>query len=140
MMYLAADGFINLETGESIDIAEMLHKHKRVKAVCGIGNPRRFLSSLRIWVLWSIRRFLRTITSLLNLICSLKTKSRLSVQKRMIKIQNLEISKANIFYLKVSVSMSSEANEKLVSLLSRREIEPLQRQNEVPKTKVNSRA
>ena len=45
-MHLEADGFINLETGKRIETSEMVFKNKQVKAVCGIGNPRRFLSSL----------------------------------------------------------------------------------------------
>ena len=138
VMYLAADGFINLETGESIDIAEMLHKHKRVKAVCGIGNPRRFLSSLGDLGFVVDPQIFKDHHEFVE--SDLVSEDEIPIvctEKDAIKIQNLEISKANIFYLKVSVSMSSEASEKLVSLLSRREIEPLQRQDEVPKTKVN---
>ena len=137
-MYLAADGFINLETGESIGITEMLHKHKCVKAVCGIGNPRRFLSSLGdLGFVVEPQIFKDHHAFIESDLVSVDEIPIVCTEKDAIKIQNLEISKANIFYLKVSVSMSSEASEKLVSLLSRREIEPFQRQDEVPKAKVN---
>ena len=137
VMYLEADSFINLETGESIETVEMLHKHKLVKAVCGIGNPRRFLSSLGdLGFVVDPQIFKDHHEFVESDLVSVDEIPIVCTEKDAIKIQNLEIPKANIFYLKVSVSMSSEASEKLVSLLSRREIEPLQRQDEVPKTKV----
>ena len=137
-MYLAADGFINLETGQTIETAEMLHRHKRVKAVCGIGNPRRFLGSLGDLGFVVEPQIFKDHHAFIE--SDLVSEDEIPIvctEKDAIKIQNLGVSKESIFYLKVSVSMSSEASEKLVSLLSRREIEPLQHQDEVHTTKVN---
>ena len=137
VMELSVDGFINLETGQGIEIAAMLLKHKRVKAVCGIGNPHRFLNSLGDLgfvvdphVFKDHHVFVESdlvFEDEVPIVCT---------EKDAIKIRNLGVSKQNIFYLKVSVLMSPEASKKLVSLLSRREIEPLHRGDQNSETKL----
>ena len=115
----------------------MLYRHKRVKAVCGIGNPHRFLNSLGDLgfvvdphVFKDHHVFVESdlvFEDEVPIVCT---------EKDAIKIRNLGVSKQNIFYLKVSVLMSPEASKKLMSLLSRREIEPLHRGDQNPETKL----
>ena len=116
----------------------MLYKHKRVKAVCGIGNPRRFLSSLGDLGFVVDPQIFKDHHDFVE--SDLDSEDEIPIvctEKDAIKIQNLGVSKENIFYLKVSVAMSPEAGEKLVRLLSTRQIEPLQRKDKIHKAKVN---
>ena len=140
-MHVVADAFINMDSGQKQSCAqfsEMLKKHQEidnrintntltgeVHAVCGIGNPARFwttLSELDIYPKqhefgdhYEFSRQDIEFGEDAILICT---------EKDAAKIRLLEGDLQHVWYLQISAELADDARKKLTTLLNKRAIYP----------------
>ena len=124
---LEGDEFVGLATGIGIkfSLSEALGKYPKINAVCGIGNPQRFLNSLSEMGFVVEHRIFRDHHDFKEADLFFENDHPIvCTEKDAIKIAQLDGPLANVFYLRVSVSMPKEGADRLSDLLRQRKIEP----------------
>jgi tetraacyldisaccharide 4'-kinase len=126
VMHLVADKLINLGSGLEFDMHDFAMNNPRVQAVCGIGNPQRFVLSLRDLGLapelhaysdhFDFKGPEVQFTDSLPVVCT---------EKDAAKFKHLEIDLDYVYYLQVSVDLPPTAPQRLQDLLSERAIAPI---------------
>ena len=125
VMKMHADGFTNLMSNEWLSPEEFVQLHEEVHAVCGIGNPGRFFTSLHQLGLGVTQHVFPDhhaftgnelkMTDDLPVVCT---------EKDAAKLKNLEEQFPNVWFLRVSVELPDEAVDRLRALLARQAIYP----------------
>ena len=126
VMHLVADKLINLGSGLEFDMHDFAMNNPRVHAVCGIGNPQRFVLSLRdLGLVPELHAYSDhfdfegpevQFTDSLPVVCT---------EKDAAKFKHLEIDLDYVYYLQVSVDLPPTAPQRLQDLLSERAIAPI---------------
>lgn len=125
IMRMKADGFWSLDEETMMSIDEFLERHPHVHAVCGIGNPARFFSTLRGLGVSVVQHVYRDHHEFSGL--EVKFDDGVAVvctEKDAAKLKNLDIDIENIWFLRVSVELPDEALARLKDLLAQRAIAP----------------
>jgi tetraacyldisaccharide 4'-kinase len=125
VMQLVADKLFNLGSGLEIDMLDFATDHPRVHAVCGIGNPQRFITTLRDLGLspelhaysdhYEFEGPEVQFYDSMPVVCT---------EKDAAKLKHLEIELDHVFYLQVSVELPPSAPMRLQQLLEERAIAP----------------
>jgi subfamily B ATP-binding cassette protein MsbA len=125
VMRLVADQLINLGTGLPVDMHEFAAHNPRVHAVCGIGNPQRFVATLRelgfspeLHAYSDHYEFQGTevqFSDSMPVVCT---------EKDAAKFKHIEVDLNHVYYLKVVVGLPDEARSHLCDLLTERAITP----------------
>jgi subfamily B ATP-binding cassette protein MsbA len=125
VMRMHADGFFNLTTSRRLDCTEFVRRFPQIHAVCGIGNPDRFFSSLHELGLSTVKHTYSDhydfsgpevrFGDALQVVCT---------EKDAAKLNHLEEDFSHVWFLRVSVDLPEEARQRLRDLLQARGIAP----------------
>ena len=127
IMRMKADGFVNVTTNEWLTPEEFLDLYKEVHAVCGIGNPGRFFTTLHEIGLQAQQHVYRDHHDFKGVeVLFMDDLPVVCTEKDAAKLTNLEQPFPHVWFLRVSVDLPAEAVERLASLLERQAINPQQ--------------
>jgi subfamily B ATP-binding cassette protein MsbA len=125
IMRMKADGFWSLDEETMMSVDEFLERHPQVHAVCGIGNPARFFSTLRGLGVNVVQHVYRDHHEFSG--TEVKFDDNVAVvctEKDAAKLKSLDIDLENVWFLRVSVDLPEEALARLQGLLAQRAIAP----------------
>ncbi len=127
VMKLRADGFVNVASNEWLTPEEFIGLHQNVHAVCGIGNPGRFFTTLHQLGLGVAQHVYRDhhdykgeeviFADETPVVCT---------EKDAAKLKNLEQQFSQVWFLSVSVELPRDALLRLQALLEHQAIRPQQ--------------
>ena len=123
VMELYADALINVGSGRVIDIEMLVRSNPRVHAVCGIGNPKRFVNTLmELGFLPEFHVYKDHHNFNEDDLIFEEDLPILCTEKDAVKIARLDIDLERIYFLRISVALPAEAKQTFFSLLSLRNI------------------
>ncbi|NOX52246.1 MAG: lipid A export permease/ATP-binding protein MsbA [Gammaproteobacteria bacterium] len=125
IMTMLADGFYNLQTGEYRDCEQFAQDYVEVHAVCGIGNPSRFFATLQRLDINTIKHvykdhhdFTGDEVLFSDGVCVVCT------EKDAAKLKHIEQDYSNVWFMRISVSLSKDGRRRLEELLAATAITP----------------
>lgn len=126
--------FLNLGSGETLDTVSFVARHKLVHGICGIGNPSRFLRTLRALGLSADLReypdhheYSGTevlFSDQIPVVCT---------EKDAVKLRALELNLHHIWALRIELSFVNDMETELDALLADKGIAPRMPLNELHK-------
>ncbi len=126
--------FFNLGSGETLDTGSFVDRHKLVHGICGIGNPTRFLRTLRVLGLSADlheypdhHEFSGTevlFSDQIPVVCT---------EKDAVKLRSLELDLHHIWALRIELSFVDDMGGELDTLLADKGIAPRMPLNELHK-------
>ncbi|MEM6999683.1 MAG: lipid A export permease/ATP-binding protein MsbA [Pseudomonadota bacterium] len=130
VMQMQADGFMNVTTGDWVEVDDFLAQHTEVHAVCGIGNPNRFLRTLsHLGLVAELHVYKDHYDFAGDEVCFDDTRAVVCTEKDAAKLKNIERDFSHVWYLRVSVQLPGDDAKRLEQLLAERAIAP-QREND----------
>lgn len=125
VMQAQALDFVNLTTGLASSADAFVTQHKLVHALCGIGNPRRFLGSLRtLGIAADLHEYADhhdysgkevVFADGLPVVCT---------EKDAVKLRELEVDLSHVWALRIELGFAEDMSAMLDTLLSDKGIAP----------------
>ena len=124
-MQTKALDFVNVVTGLVLSAEDFLSSNKSVHALCGIGNPLRFMHSLRsLGLSADLREFPDhhdysgeevVFADALPVVCT---------EKDAVKLRELELGSVHVWALRIELSFDDDISSSLDLLLSNKGLAP----------------
>ena len=125
IMHAKALDFVNVATGLALSAEDFLSKNKSVHALCGIGNPLRFMHSLQsLGLSADLREFPDhhdysgeevVFADALPVVCT---------EKDAVKLRELELDLVHVWALRIELSFDDDISSSLDLLLSDKGLAP----------------
>ncbi|MEM9621801.1 MAG: lipid A export permease/ATP-binding protein MsbA [Pseudomonadota bacterium] len=117
--------FHNVVTHETMSCEQFVKIHTDVHAVCGIGNPQRFFSTLEdLQISAEQHAFPDHYEFAVEDVTFTDGKPVICTEKDAAKLKHLELQSLSIWYLRVAVVLPEVAQQRLDQLLTSRAIRP----------------